>query len=75
MQITCRYFAMLRERRGCEHETLEVADGTTVGTLYQQLFPAPSVPVGYAIDARQVRADAVLHDGAEVVFLPPVGGG
>lgn len=75
MQVTCRYFAMLRERRGRELETVEVDPGTTVGALYTTLFPAPAVPVGYAIDHEQVSADAELREGCEVVFLPPVGGG
>jgi molybdopterin converting factor small subunit len=54
---------------------VHVDDGTTVGALYERLFPAPAVPVGFAVDHRQVRADHVLSEGSQVVFLPPVGGG
>jgi molybdopterin converting factor small subunit len=75
MQVTVRYVAMLRERRGLDTEVVHVDDGTTVGALYERLFPAPAVPVGFAVDHRQVRADHVLSEGSQVVFLPPVGGG
>jgi len=75
MQVTVRYMAMLRERRGCDSEVVDVADGTTARQLYQELFPPPAVPVGYARNHAQVAPDTPLADGDEVVFLPPVGGG
>ncbi len=75
MHITCRYVAMLRERRGLDQEVVEVPSGTTVSELYRSLFPSPAVPVGFAVAHCQVPADHALCDGDEVVFLPPVGGG
>jgi molybdopterin converting factor small subunit len=38
MQITVRYFAGLREERGCDEEVLGVAAGTAVSELYQRIF-------------------------------------
>jgi len=75
LTVSVRYVAMLRERRGRDAERLPVAAGTTIGELYDRLFPPPNVPVGYARNHAQVSADQVLADGDEVVFLPPVGGG
>jgi len=75
MVVKVRYVAMLRERRGLDAEDVTVAPGTTIGALYDHLFPPPAVPVGFARNHAQVSADTELVDGDEVVFLPPVGGG
>ena len=75
MQVTVRYYAMLKEQRGLERETVEVPSGTTAGALYEALFPPPRVPVQAAVAHQLVPLDTVLDYGAEVVFLPPVGGG
>ena len=78
LQVTVRYFAVLRERRGIEEERLALPAGTTVGELYRRLFPPGpegALPVLFAIDQGYVSRDQVLHDGAEVAFIPPLGGG
>lgn len=83
MKIQLRYFASLREALG-GHESIEVAPGTTLGSLRDQLIArggeharclARGRAVRSAVD--QVMADdsAALHDGAEVAFFPPVTGG
>ncbi len=74
-EVTIRYFAQLREARGCDDETIEVAPATTIGALYATLFPEPRLPVGYARNAQYVAGDTFLADGDEVVFIPPIGGG
>ena len=56
----------------------EGADGVTVSELYATLFPAGpegQMPVAYARNQSAVDGDAVLSDGDEVAFLPPLGGG
>ena len=75
MQIRVLYFAALREQRGCAEEQLVVEDGTTIGALYDSLFPDSTLPVAYALDQRRVPAETRLHEHAEVAFLPPLGGG
>ncbi len=78
LAVTVRFFAMLRERRGHDAEQLRVAAGTTVGQLHQQLFggqPEQAMPVLYAVDQEYVPAGTPLHDGCEVAFIPPLGGG
>ena len=78
MKVLVRHFAQLRERRGRDHETLELEPGATVGGLYRSLFPpgpAGVLPVMYAVNHAWAPADAALADGDEVAFIPPVGGG
>lgn len=75
MTITLRYFAALRELRGCSSETRTIQPGTTIGALYGTLFPADAPTVAFARNRAVVPADTVLADGDEVSFLPPLGGG
>lgn len=76
--VTVLYFAVLRERRGREMETVDAAEGATVGDLYRTLFPpgpAGVLPVGYARNQAWASADDRLVEGDEVAFIPPLGGG
>ena len=76
--VHLKYFAMLREVRACDEETLTVAEGMTAEHLYEQLFPVQhmdGLPVSFAINQQYAKPSAVLADQDEVVFLPPVGGG
>lgn len=78
MQVRVRYFAVLRERLGCDEELVSIAPGETVAALYTRLFPPGpegALPVAFAVDHAYVRGDAPLDDGAEVAFIPPLGGG
>jgi len=78
MEIEVRYFAGLREQRGCESEKVEVQDGETVSGLYRRLFPPGpqgSMPVMFAVNQEYVSAARVLKAGEEVAFIPPLGGG
>ena len=78
MQITVRYFAALREEKGCDEEAVEVARGTSVEGLYQHLFaasPLRALPVMFAVNQGYVSAGHVLSEGDEVAFIPPLGGG
>ena len=78
IQVTVLYFAALREQMGQTQQQINVATGTTIGALFEQLFPpgsAGSWRVGYAINREQVPADTVLSNADEVAFLPPLGGG
>ncbi len=83
MTITVRYFASLRESLGSS-EVLEWAPELTVGQLRDQLLargePHVSVlartrAVRCALDKQLSREDALIADGAEVAFFPPVTGG
>ena len=84
MKITVRYFALLRERMGCESEVLAWDDAEpTVGHLRACLadrVPAlsPLLRDGtflVAVNREYAAADTVLKDGDEVALFPPVTGG
>jgi molybdopterin synthase sulfur carrier subunit len=83
VKVDLRYFASLREALGA-HETVEVAAGTTLGALRDQLIArggeharclARGRAVRAALDQTMAGDDALLRDGAEVAFFPPVTGG
>lgn len=76
--VTVRYYAVLREWRGTDHEVVAVRPGETVAALYARLFPpgpGGALPVGFARNREYVGGDVVVGDGDEIVFLPPLGGG
>ena len=81
MNIRIRYFASLRETTGQNEETLSLPDGTTVAALRDTLlerYPRLQTMMERAVCAvnhHYVSSETVLHDGDEVVFIPPVGGG
>lgn len=79
MTITVLYFAAMRERRGCERETLTTA-ARTLGDLYAELraqhgFALEPNQLGFALGDELVPPGTALRDGATVAFLPPVSGG
>lgn len=77
-RVIVRYFAVLREQKGREHEEVELLPGETAAALYARLFPPGphgALPVAFARNLEYVGGGAVLADGDEVVFLPPLGGG
>lgn len=83
MKIQVRYFASIREALGAG-ETIELPAGSSVGALRDQLIAASprhgeALARGRALRAalNQAMCDesAVLSDGAEVAFFPPVTGG
>ena len=83
LTVQIRYFASLREALGAG-ETANVASGCTLGELRDALIArggrhAEVLARGRAVRAAltQVMSDesALLFEGAEVAFFPPVTGG
>lgn len=78
MRVRVDYFAMLRERAGLEHETLETR-AATPQELYRELAPLRDLPAQTGLRVAvndEFRAwDWRLADGDRVVFIPPVAGG
>lgn len=83
MKIQLRYFASLREALGAG-EALDVPAGCTLGGLREQLIARGGRHAEVLARGRAVRAalnqamaaeDALLLEGAEVAFFPPVTGG
>ena len=81
MNIRMRYFASFREITGLNEETLALpgeADVAAVRALlltrYPRLQPIMERST-CAVNHSYMPPNTALHDGDEVVFIPPVGGG
>jgi molybdopterin converting factor subunit 1 len=81
MRIHIRYFASLREATGQTAEDITLLEEATVATaraLLAERYPplARLLPgCAVAVNRAYVTADAPLHEGDELAFIPPVGGG
>ena len=79
MKVTVRFFAGPRERLGVSELVQELAAGSTVQALVDdlvQVYPdLGSFRCKYAVNSTYVPLDAELCDGDEVACIPPVGGG
>lgn len=83
MKIQLRYFASIREAIGSGSETLDTAAGT-LAALRDELIArggahaealARGRAVRVSLNQTMVDESAVLAEGAEVAFFPPVTGG
>ena len=81
MKVRVKFFAILRERAGTAEVIQELSEGATVADLWRGLqkdFPrldVPGIRLLYAVNQNYVGSNDPLHDGDEVVFIPPVSGG
>ena len=85
MQIELRFFASVREKLGTSGESLSVPpQARTVGDVLALLRARGGVwaealaegrPLRMAYDHEMVDASAVIADGGELAFFPPVTGG
>jgi molybdopterin synthase sulfur carrier subunit len=83
MKVEVRYFASVREALG-PRETVEAAEGATVGSLRDQLIArggpyaevlARGRALRTALDQTLCDESALLALSSEVAFFPPVTGG
>jgi len=81
MKIHTRYFASFREIIGQNEEALALREGASVADVcalllrrYPRLQPLMERAL-CAVNHNYVSIDTVLHEGDELVFIPPVGGG
>jgi sulfur-carrier protein len=77
MSVEVRYLASLRERFGRGEESVEVAPGATVASLWSQVSGGAPLPpqVLLAVNHEYASPDTPVRDGDEVAFLPPITGG
>lgn len=79
--VRTRLFARLREQAGTDAESVEVRPGSTVGDVYGALrtahpgLEANRESVRVAVNQEFADWDAIVSDGDEVAFIPPVSGG
>jgi molybdopterin synthase sulfur carrier subunit len=79
MQYRLLYFASLRDRTGCDTETVASA-AADPRALYAEIAPRHGLSLSperlrVAVNGEFAGWDRALSDGDEVVFLPPVSGG
>ncbi len=76
MNITVKYFASLREQLGKHEEILTLNQAIPVAEIWQNVSGQTLADnILMAINMEYVKADAVVKDGDEVAFFPPVTGG
>ena len=81
MKIRIRYFASLREVVGQSEETLDMPDGSSVSGVraaLEERYPGLRAILARcvaAINQKYGDAETALHEGDELVFIPPMGGG
>lgn len=81
MKITIRYFAQLKDQLHRDWEVMTVGDYANPGEVLRLIFPKTKeyeVMKRYlrvAVNSEYARMGDLLHDGDEVVFIPPVAGG
>ena len=79
LNLSLRYFAVLREQVGCDSEKCRTS-AATPDELYVELkaekgFALEQDVLRVAVNGDFVSFDTSLRDGDEVVFIPPVAGG
>ena len=81
MRVRIRLFASLREAVGEAAAELELAQGATAEDAWRSLVAlhpglAPRrASLAAAVNRSYKTFDAVLEDGDELAFIPPVSGG
>jgi molybdopterin converting factor subunit 1 len=81
MRVKVLFFGVLKEMTGHSEETVEIENGTTLGTLFQSYFQRFETlrdrhsSILFARNREFAAADTPLSDNDEVAFLPPVSGG
>ena len=83
MKLKLRYFASIREALGTG-ETIDVAEGASVASVRDRLIArggahasalARSRAIRCALDQVLCDESAVVDEGSELAFFPPVTGG
>lgn len=81
MKVRLLFFAVLRDIAGVDERELSLDDGTTANDVWESLRRTYAKLADYvqppmiAINESYATADAILRDGDELVFIPPVAGG
>jgi sulfur-carrier protein len=83
MKVTVRYFASIRERLG-GGEAIDVAEGSSVAVVRDALIALDDAHAVALARGRALRSalnqvlcteEAIVGEGAELAFFPPVTGG
>ncbi len=79
VNVTVRYFAILKEERGQASEQIRT-DASDLASLFAELsaqhhFSLAKEQLRVAVDDCFVNWNDQVKDGTQVVFIPPVAGG
>ena len=77
--IIVRYYALLREERGLEEESINTS-AKTAADLYEELlekhgFSLARKRLWVAVNDEMSAWEQTIEEGDTVVFIPPVAGG
>ena len=80
IKIKVRCFSQVKYSLGVDELTFELEDGTSVSDLEKivrekALGKLDGVTLRTAINRKYISDNAVLNDGDEIAFIPPVQGG
>jgi molybdopterin converting factor subunit 1 len=81
VKVRLLFFAVLRDIAGSDERELALDEGTTPAEVWESLRRSYAKLADYAqppliaINESYAAADAVLRDGDELAFIPPVAGG
>jgi len=81
MRVRLLYFAVLRDIAGAPEAELDLPEGTRAADVWQRLRSEHRALAEYAqppltaVNETYVTPDALLRDGDELAFIPPVAGG
>lgn len=76
MKITVKYFAGLREQIGKAEELFTLSEAMPIADVWKNVSgEIKSENVLMAINMEYVKSDAMVNEGDEVAFFPPVTGG
>jgi molybdopterin synthase sulfur carrier subunit len=76
MNITVKYFAGLREQMGKAEELLTINKSTPIAEVWKNVSGETKPEnILMAINMEYVKSDAIVKEGDEVAFFPPVTGG
>jgi molybdopterin converting factor subunit 1 len=81
VKVRLLFFAVLRDITGSDERELVLEEGTRARDVWESLRAAHAKLADYvqppmiAINETYAAPDAVLHDGDELAFIPPVAGG
>ena len=81
MKVTFRLFAILRDRAGVSELAVDLPENASVSAARDALLHLhPELAdllkrVAFAVNQSYCPAEAELHEGDEVAFIPPVSGG
>jgi len=81
MKVRLLYFAVLRDIIGESASVVTLDEGASPRDVWKRLRETHTRLAGYehppltAVNESYVSPDEALHDGDELVFIPPVAGG